>query len=1423
MASNCEVKNKILENWKSKGILDSSNRIIDKHNFNKLNQLFTEHAIDKYGLPGNTPLLFSTKRVTPTQFNKKGTIGNYERAIPNDKVLALLDTLIDEFKDNLSDNDTNNFALEGLRKLESLKKSDKVIEDVNVEEPVTNHNLLFGSEEVNEASLEQVLSNIDTNVDTFNSNALKLLEPIKELTSDSLKVKVVENETLSNPNNIMEFNLAKNTILIPNATLEYADANKILTSLVHEMIHSVTADSLENPNTVDKKIFYQEIKEAYDRYSDLAREQDLSDYGFTNIHEFVAELASNEEFQNTIKGLENKSLWSKIVNAIRSLLGFRPKDNFTKILDSIYDLAKLNDPSGEVENLILAKEADEGKSYYDISSRAQDLKEQSDKILDRLEHQLRDLKRMTKRSKDPSNLEGYEKRVNNIIEDIKKLDDSKQWEGIQKYIDYVDSQLISLMNASRNVGKNKSDFRIVASRYKTYLKAYENIVDLNNFISESIFTYDDEIGIPLESLKLLQNQSEKLTNMYNSLNQKMSNWTKEVMFDLVNTEKHQTRAIKDWKDQFIKEWKDNNPFKASSAKSRNKWHNRAESAATAHLESNPELLADIVRKGALDFVNTMDIEISATVLNIVSGENTNSRTIQTLINIIEQHADDMNEAIRKSQWEIGEVFEEYIKGATSRVPSKMYKNILEQSSYGEWYFKGEYSVKFMDTYRDLKHKENLEVEKLIKKYGENTKEVKDYLKNSEFSKWYKENTKSNGQGGTVPIAKWVNSKLNARDQKLLDFARNVLNRAKEETYGINPLVQSFKGHTYYRLPTMYKSKLERLVEGEISEYGKDMLRNLDIRVGDLGYESNESNPNVSKVKLDINNNPVEEVKVNFRGKLKNPGEQSLDVFTLLSLEMRNGKSFKYKTLMKHDAEIVRDFAKDKNFVIKKGGNVILNAFNKRSNKVYKKGEGLNVNKRIQGIIESRVFDVWHKASPTYGNINIDKLIGNVMGYSAQLAMGMNEVSATTNVLNGMTQLYFEGIAGNSTTAKSIRKAYGKYRSDLPNIFKDVATPHKASFTNQFREMFNLEGTRSTDVKQAFIRDNFVKAFFNTGSMMFMESSGEHMIETVIGYSLVEDIKVMDKNHKFIDKEGNVVDSRDKAASLLDMLEMNDEGYLETSDKFTYTTHSEQVKYNDGGKELVNRFIRKKLYDTIGNYTKVDQMEANKHSLYQMVIMFRKYLVPMFISRYRGIRHFRRDVADLKPYERSWSDALQQYEIGSYTAVVRNMYRGIQAGLKNKSAEAMRLEWDKMSNYERNQFNKGVVQIITSHVILPALVKGTFMLFADDNDEMNNLGWATILQARRLQTELQSFTNIAEQWRTLHSPIIAMSTIEDAGKLLINVFEPWNWNEQYDSGPYKNQYKRIREVKKLIPVVKRLDNNYERMFHFINSQGGFSKE
>jgi len=399
-------------------------------------------------------------------------------------------------------------------------------------------------------------------------------------------------------------------------------------------------------------------------------------------------------------------------------------------------------------------------------------------------------------------------------------------------------------------------------------------------------------------------------------------------------------------------------------------------------------------------------------------------------------------------------------------------------------------------------------------------------------------------------------------------------------------------------------------------------------------------------------------------------------------------------------------------------------------------------------------------------LDVNKAANYINGATAFMALSFNFASGTANVVNANAQMFLETvIKGRTFKAKNIAKAQKIYFT--PSVFTDTLKDNirgiNRGYVNQISEIFNTRGLYSIS-NSNFLQANLAKKGLDLKSLQVFQDSGEHWIQSVLTMALLDNIKVMNSNSKFIDVNGNETTFK-KAASLLDMYKVNPKTGLVSLDKnVVYTTHTPSLQYYEGGKELIDKLIRKKIDDSIGNYTETQQADGFRHYLYKIGMLFRKYLVPMGQARLLGIESSYIAKDKLREDQTRFSHALQEFEEGTYTTLIRYGWNS----LKTLKREILTREnWDNLSDYEKHNIKRAAVELAMTFVILPNAIKLMAMGAASADEDEEKAWYFLMYQTRRNITELQAYINPRETLKMLKSPIPSVRFLESTIDVLYN--------------------------------------------------------
>jgi hypothetical protein len=701
------------------------------------------------------------------------------------------------------------------------------------------------------------------------------------------------------------------------------------------------------------------------------------------------------------------------------------------------------------------------------------------------------------------------------------------------------------------------------------------------------------------------------------------------------------------------------------------------------------------------------------------------------------------------------------------------------------------------------------------KVSDNLEEFKKFnKKNGKFNKWMKENTvkvKRNGKTVREPAAKFENKPLTVAEQKLLNaFIR--VNKDNDVNFkGQGSLVTKRMNAEFYELPAISKSDLERRIEGDVKGLLKDKWTDFtEIKSDDVGFESkNEA--------VDSKNNVIRDIKVHYRGKM-DADQQSLDLATMYRKEYFNGVNYASKTAMKPKLAVINDVVKNSQFY-KRGsvGQRLLNKFAERSPEVLVNGEFSELHKRLTGLIDRTLYDTFSVHGGTLLGKDVNKIASTINGYAAGIAMTFNLASGLTNAANGFTQLFIESVGNDKIKRGLVSKAEAKYGRELlnGNLLKDLTNPTKSSYFNQLLEKFDVMGGLDL-TEQESIRNTFARKFGSTKMMNVLNEGGEHMMHSILTEAILDGIKVMNEKSQYIDKEGNVT-TQEKAASMVDMLSMNEEGVLTMSDKVIYSDFNLSTPFHEGGKTHIDLLIKKKTFDIFGVYDIKFKNEMSKHWLGKMTMMFKNFFIAGAQYRYTGFGKVNKNSSDLTDDDMFYNSAEKEYIEGTYTTLGRFFLTTVIPNLKSLSIMHMTDNYNKLSDYEKANLRKATMEMALTMVILPALgmLLGAMSAGGDDDDE---IAWFALYVNRRLIQELSQFRNPIEAGKLINNPVAGSRFVNSLLDFSYDIATPINLvpgkNESmlgYLDQNNKGENKMVNHGKKLIPLWAQLDKNYQQLY------------
>jgi hypothetical protein len=1400
------------------GALGKNRTVKDIFKFKQANEEMTAHAYIKYGVGDGKMPLFTLKS-SRVEYPQGGYM-EVMRIFPNDKLLDILQEAVTAVNIPLK---YKPFDFNKLDELIDENQPEKLVVSINQEENQGFNqeqvfqdikNTLFNGIDASNYTAIEILTNIIKNFDGFNAKTLELFKLAQlAVTTSKATVRIVDKSELTDVNNFMEYSANNNEIKISLENLQESTEKEAIQKFMHEVVHSVTIGAYQNPITFEQRMFKDFIDESFKMYSYLGGKEG---YGFTNQEEFIAEIMTNPDFQEKIKSLDrvaqSSKWWNKFVDYIRGLFG--PKQvEYQQIVDEILSIIPTEQELGKGIFATKVETKQEKDIYTSLRTTEDKVKYTMERLRQSIDLNLSQYRILEKRTTDEVKKEGINKYIQVLLDlqsDMDKYKDNFQMEAILIFMKNMMTNLNYIHNKLNAIDVTDEDAITYGVKvYKNYLTTYSVVNDISDLIS-AIGRDTTQTVIPKADILQIEQDIIRATGTFTFLNKKIFSIMKKGMKFKLNDIKYFPQVEKKHVKRLIKE------KKLSQIPG-----NEMEWVMDKMLGRDKDLIQEDLNVYIEELLENPMMDIANFNVNWQSSVNVSSTFVQIMNQMLTQLDNDRIAVEKQKDVEFAKAFDELVKEKGTNNITTLYENILGFDKSGKPYLKSDYKIGFYtDVHLKIREMRAEYDEKIAKKrivikelsrvhgptsgeYKIGQKELSALIKEklAKVTSFEKEHMNFNTAGELLGIKdKWRENLdgLSKAEKKVLDLFTDIISLSHKQTYGQQSLITFSYGTKFFELPKVTKSDVERFWTGNISGIVKDKIDNFtQIRPDDVGYT-------VRKTGLD--NQQLYSLKVHYRditGEFDNK-QQSLDLMSIMRLEFKNGNMYSVRKKAEMDLTFLLDIAKDKDYYEKTGTTKIVNWRDHKLNIV--SGRETNTVKVMTNMLESRFYDMMSHTDTKLGNADMNKVVGAINRFSAFFTLTFNIASGTANVVNANAQLFLESfLMGQHIKASSIAKANLMYSKHLVNSISDISNPINTSFVNQLNELFNVRGIFNLS-NANFLQSDMIKAGLDSKSLQVFQESGEHWMQSVITMSVLDGVKVMNENGKFINIDGKVVEESD-AASLLDMITVDKTtGLITTSDKVVYTTHSRLTKYNEGGKEKVDLLIIKKIYDSMGNYRETDQPEIMRHWWGKLIMLYRKYLVPMGVARGKGIMYSLKKQEDLDEDEKSFSYALQEDEEGTYTTLVRFLMNNI----RNKQFAMSAMEWNKLSEYEKHNIKRSVTEIVLTSALLPLMSMFFSGLAGGDDDSYL---YFLAYQIRRLETELSQYRNPSEAYKILRSPIPSARILETAATIVGGVFHPATYTEKYERGRWKDENKWKIKVQKQIPIVKEIMRDYQSLYNY----------
>tara|TARA_R110000796_G_scaffold236214_1_gene355474 strand:+ start:57776 stop:62278 length:4503 start_codon:yes stop_codon:yes gene_type:complete len=1235
------------------------------------------------------------------------------------------------------------------------------------------------------------LRNLFNNPDIdLNKEAQRL---IKAALPTRAKIKWVTSAALKNgEETYAEYDSLTRTIRINKDTVGDANLYYAIESVLHEIVHDMTVNSLNQAKSDKQKQFRNDMQEAFTYYSNAAEYSDLynDNYGFTSVEEFVAEIMTNKAFRNKLKQVQgDRNVFQRILDAIKQFFGLREEQyqpmKVQEIVDSVIDIASEEYQTNEESplNKVFEKKI---KTEKEIKS---DLKKDLTNVKDLLAVMYNNLENVRKKSASVKG-DTYKEKYDAIQNQIKQLEKASAKKAIIYFIELSKDELNTLYGSLKNKKNPSTDY---LSRMKSYMSVFSNTEQIREIL-ENLNRYGD---LEQKEYRDLSYALDGVSSKYENLSKSITLAAKDVLTPLLAP--HNKEIDLEFEESFKKEYKERKPFGVTEDEYvQNKINENADSIK-AEKEAR-------TRKG----LDVIQMDISLFGLNL----NTEKDIDSTFLNILSEKFDTVDSDVR--EYAMGKRNEIAVLVRDAKFAGKSNKEkfsfMLDETKDNQYYL-----TKYKGEFNDIL--ENFDIQLNELDYG-----TKEHIKATKKKReWLKNNTNKG-----IPISKWLNPKYNSLSGKQKDFYDVFIKQLKQNDRMTNNLKSLLKqpiqdGPIFIKMHGVTQSNLDKILSGEMGNAIKtatgDLVRN---RKDDEQYgnrEEEDFNKLYEKTLTDLNNQPVNNIPIFYRNKI-DAKDQSYDLGTMLLMDSVMSKGYEQKKTIEAEVDLLLDVIANSK-VIKRNSFAkgFVNAMKKdhnitQSDLVKIGGIDSNLYKKMLSMTENRMYGITDKYSGKIlnGKISINQLSNTVASFTADLQLGFNVLTAIPNVVQAKLQNMIEGVGGDIYTMKDILKADKIYWSDIKGIMDDVGSFVNTSKINILAETFDIMGDASA-VKTAFENNHKLRSLGNRGAIHSFNAMGEHYAQSTLMIAIMTGIKVKNEKGQFINSEGNVV-TKEKAMSLYDAYEKktdaNGMAKLELNKHAYSTSHSNQP-LNKLGKIHHQQLIRKITIKLHGQYDTKFQSHLQRSWYGKLFMMFRKWMVSSYQRRYKGVMYSMKDKSELTREQKFFDFEMGRFDEGIYTSLFRFIKTGLLPSIKNMSLEIATQNFNEMSDMEKSNMRKVVAEVLITVMMATAAMLTYAAADGDDDETLFALAYIF----RRQQSEFMQFYHPGENLRVFRSPAVALNTLEKTYSWASQIM-PWAVTEEYENGKNRGEYKAWIKTKKLIPVIAQFERSPKELFNFLEN-------
>jgi hypothetical protein len=947
---------------------------------------------------------------------------------------------------------------------------------------------------------------------------------------------------------------------------------------------------------------------------------------------------------------------------------------------------------------------------------------------------------------------------------------------------------------------------------------------------------------------------DKIIADYDTLNQEMLGVSRRIYAQTMV--EHSNEHVTAWRKKFEKQYADLESRNATPDDNIYVWVNAKMTANKDKIESEALKFYENQSKKSLS-------DIHASTGWLVSEKNIANAEIQTVSRMIDAADFEVDRWVQAQAKEVEDSYKEFSKDyASSLGTEERYKKFVDQTDEGSyliseykadflakyyeansWMNKNVYEEKFagIEVTKDGKYTYNGETKELLLPrnglkvegthvfYTEagitHSMTLQEAIGKSERAYWVEENTdtKKTSYGLDLKPKKsiWANpayEELSVKDREHLKSMRKMILDAHVLTEGKQTLIEKAGVADFYRLPGVTRSSKARALAGDLKSLVGDSVTDMfkkkedEFELEAEGTKAADKGKNSIRRMADLTNKQKYDVPIPFRAKLSK-SDQSLDIHTILLMNLKEAKNYEQKKKLEAQVHVMIDVMSNRLIPNHSGLQklAVMHGFSRdKEIQMHLPKEQLPEDvKTLISIMESRIYGIKEKDAGSAAGVNMQKATTTLLKYAGSVALVGNFVNSFVNATTGTVNNLIEAWGGETYNLTNWKNAGVKYWKDSKGLVDDMGSNVHSSRTNMMLDVFNVLGSRES-LNNNFEDNSRLKSMMSTSKLRPIAQGGEHMMQSKVMYSVLDNIKVLNKKGEYLDKNGNVTKDVAKAATLDEVMYFERDKKGESVAKLpawvAATTFSPQPGKQDEILVDARGLIKKKIIDLHGNYDNDLKNKAQREWWGKLLFFLKKWMESTTLRRFRGYATALKKSEELRDVDKYYSEDMKQYQEGYYVTAARFIKNSLLPAAKELKFEAITADYKNMSKHEKANMRRLVAEfgMMTLTVLAYAAMGG----FDDEPDDETLMARYFL---RRELSELTFYLNPAETIKLMKNPTASISVIERYTKVLGQFMSP---TERYEQGVNEGRLKLWVKTKKALPYWAQTEKDYKASLRFL---------